>query len=273
MASLLPERVRAKLAFALAYAPELSEPVGSIFLREWSARGRAKNRSALADSVGARVRAAGLDLDPRTDPGAVREVVLDREYEWPGFVPEREWTVLDVGAQHGEYSLLCSVSYGARVVAFEALATNCEVIQSNLRRNGDPPVRVCPFALGSTDGELDVYRYDTMVVRDPGRFPSRVRRVPQRRLDSLGIEPLGSSRSVIMKIDVEGFEREVLDGAVQFIAQYRPLLIVETDAKRSVDVVEFLLRAGYSIVHRKPKPTGELVFAMPATGPAGPGAG
>jgi FkbM family methyltransferase len=269
-ASLLPERVRSKLAFALAYSTELKEPVGAVFLREWSERGRRRNRTALAASAEGRVRAVGIDLDPRTDPGAVREVILDREYDWPGFVPERGATVLDVGAQHGEYSILCAVHSGASVLAFEPLVSNCALIEANVRRNGNPPVRVFPIALGDRDGELVGYRYDTMVVRDPGLFPSRPEHLPQRRLDSMGLESLVSGPTVILKVDVEGFEREVLDGAAQFIAHLRPRLILETDAMRVVAVEDALRRMGYAVVHRKAKATGEILFAAFAQDPSRP---
>ncbi len=263
LASLLPEAIRSRLAFALAYSTELSLPVGSVFLRECSSEGRALNRAALAAAVSERLERIGLDLDPRTDPGAIREVLLAHEYERPGFVPSADTTVLDVGAQHGEYAVLCAVKYGAQVMAFEPIASNCEVIRENLRRNGSPAVTVYPFALGDFDGPLAAYRYDTMLVREPGRFPTRGLRVGQRRLDSLFLEKVVSTRRVIIKVDVEGFEREVLEGAARFIDRFRPLLIVETDRARRGAIEDLLRRDSYAVSHVEEKATGVILFATP----------
>ncbi|MCI4340720.1 MAG: FkbM family methyltransferase [Thermoplasmata archaeon] len=269
LAAFLPERVRSRLAFALAYAPELAQPVGRVFLREWTDAGRSANRTALAARIDAVVRGAGIDLDPRTDPGAVREVIVDREYERPGFLPDAATTVLDVGAQHGEFAVLCAKAYHARVLAFEPVPSNVEIIRANLRRNAAEEVTVYPIALGDRDGEIDGYRYDTMLVRDPGRFPARAEHYRQQRLDSLGVEPALSNRRVIIKVDVEGFEREVLAGGAQLIRAVGPLLIIESDRQRVGDVELFLRQANYTTVFRRDKPTGCILFATPGA-PAPP---
>lgn len=264
LAAWLPEQLRSRVAFALAYSSELSLSAAAVFLRECSTAGRMRNRSELARLVATDVARSGLRLDDRTDPGAVREVVVNREYEWPGFVPSPGWTVLDIGAQHGEYSVLCAVTYRASVLAFEPLAANCEVISANVRLNGATGIRVFQLALGSSDGELRAHRYSTMIVRAPGRFPTRAASVRQARLDALGLDSAVSGREVIIKIDVEGFERQVLDGAVRFIARFRPMIIVETDQLGRAEIDSFLGANGYTVVHRTPKLTGELVFARPS---------
>jgi hypothetical protein len=51
--------------------------------------------------------------------------------------------------------------------------------------------------------------------------------VPLRSLDSLAAEHR-RDRADLIKIDVEGHERQVLDGAAGILARWRPVLVVET---------------------------------------------
>src|SRR5204863_8585379 len=51
--------------------------------------------------------------------------------------------------------------------------------------------------------------------------------VPLRRLDSLAAER-GLTRLDLIKIDVEGHERQVLDGAAVILERHRPVLVIET---------------------------------------------
>jgi FkbM family methyltransferase len=273
MAAALPEPWRSRLGFAWSYASELGEPLWVVLGREFSASGRRHNRMELAAKVASRLSGLGLILDPRTDPGAIREVVLAREYEHPGFIPDATTTVLDIGAQHGEFSVLCSRIYGAKVIAFEPLDTNCAIIEHNLHLNGDAPVTLYPLAVGDHDGEITGYRYDTMLVRDAGPMTGRPVQLKQVRLDGLDLDTFLEGRRVIMKVDVEGFEQEVLAGAAVFLARHRPLLIIETDERRSEGVTRILTASGYRLVHTTTKPTGRLLFAEPLPSPSSPPVG
>ena len=63
----------------------------------------------------------------------------------------------------------------------------------------------------------------------------------------------------LLKIDVEGFESEVLKGCVGLIEQYRPVVIMETDKPFAQErysipnhqAEQFLLRRGYKVAAKK----------------------
>ena len=53
-----------------------------------------------------------------------------------------------------------------------------------------------------------------------------------------------------MKIDVEGFELDVLEGAVETIKKYHPKIIIETHSKElEKKTKEFLSRFDYRLKH------------------------
>ncbi len=69
-------------------------------------------------------------------------------------------------------------------------------------------------------------------------------RVKFRTLDSYKLKP------DIMKIDVEGFELEVLDGAIKTIKKYHPKIIIETHSRAlEKHTNEFLSKSGYKLAH------------------------
>src|SRR5262249_42945117 len=71
-----------------------------------------------------------------------------------------------------------------------------------------------------------------------------------RSLDSLAVE-LSIDRIDLIKVDVEGHERRVLDGAAATLQQFRPTLVIETgheaDGDRSA-IHDRLHRLGYRIL-------------------------
>jgi FkbM family methyltransferase len=169
------------------------------------------------------------------------------------------WTVIDIGANVGYFTLLAASRVGTsgRVVAFEPGRDNCGLLLLSVIKNGFDNVMVQPFALSD---EVGVLIYERLVgsnalVRpvDAGeslRTGGRRQLVQGVRLDDL---PLGLDRVDLIKIDVEGAELRAMSGAAELMKCFRPLLITEFSppALRSVsgvegeDYIEFLTGLGY----------------------------
>jgi FkbM family methyltransferase len=67
--------------------------------------------------------------------------------------------------------------------------------------------------------------------------------VPVWKLDALPLQALR-----MLKVDVEGMELEVLEGARQTIRRFRPFLYVENDRKaRSEDLIRLISDLGYDM--------------------------
>jgi FkbM family methyltransferase len=118
---------------------------------------------------------------------------------------------VDVGANVGAYTILaCSV--GARCISIEPSPQTFARLAENVRLNDfSPRVNAINTAAGAANGELSFTSgLDTVDhVVASGEISGAVQTVRVEPLDAL----LAGDRPVVIKIDVEGFETEVLRGA------------------------------------------------------------
>jgi len=160
------------------------------------------------------------------------------EFHFLGQILKPGMTVLDVGANEGLYTLFSARRVGAagRVVAFEPSSRERSKLQRNVRRNRLGNVTVVPCAVGSSEGTAALQiaagvhsGHNTLGALVYDDAPAvGVEHVPVERLDTL-IERLGVATVDVIKIDVEGAELHVLEGARRTLAAHRPILMVEAN--------------------------------------------
>jgi FkbM family methyltransferase len=174
----------------------------------------------------------------------------------------------DVGAHVGFYSLLAArlVGEAGRVIALEPDADNVAVLNEVVARNNLKHVRVARTAVWDSDGEVTFERGLDAPSRMGGRVaetssaqnsPSEMVSVPAVALDTLAAADRPPS---VIKIDVEGGEKQVLQGARRVLEVNKPVLVVEIHVQESTEEVSRMLSAwGYKLhsVH----PTGVKVHA------------
>jgi FkbM family methyltransferase len=133
--------------------------------------------------------------------------------------------VLDVGANRGQYgTMLREWGYHGRIVSFEPQALAHAALAR--RASADPTWRVAPrMALGARDGEVEIevsaesdmssILPQSALLREvsPSSAVLRKEAVPLRRLDEVVGPDLTSADRVFLKIDTQGYEPQVLDGA------------------------------------------------------------
>jgi FkbM family methyltransferase len=136
----------------------------------------------------------------------------------------------DVGANIGVYLSAIRALKGSSVklVGFEPIPTTIALLQQTLELNG-VSARIEPIALSSRAGELLLTAYargmnNFWLKGDTAGHPSIA--VSTRRFDEWISEHPDLEPDAI-KIDVEGHELEVLEGATGFLARKRPALMVE----------------------------------------------
>lgn len=161
--------------------------------------------------------------------------------------------IIEVGANIGTHTIGLSKAVGAAgmVHAIEAQPAIFRVLCANLALNG--LANVTPHACGcgahrdimsvpAIDYGAAVAHNSGSVSLAPAGAGVPVTVIP---LDELAME-MPALR--LIKIDVEGMEREVLAGAANLIAKHRPLLYVENDRfDKSPALIEWIMAAGYRL--------------------------
>ena len=186
----------------------------------------------------------GIKLDKNTPFGTIREVFEDGIYfEWPDFVPKHGDSVLDVGAQCGDYSLLSSVYHKcSNIIAIEPLPSNYNTLLKNLKMNRVSNVIPINAAASDSSGIIEIGYESDMAFKGPSKKKIDVRGI---RIDDLPMKSLD-----LIKIDVEGFEIEVLKGAENTIKKFNPKIILETHSTGLKEKsLRFLGNLGYEMAH------------------------
>lgn len=214
------ERFSDKLGIAARLAIYTAFPVGSLARRLGHPL---PDPTRLLGEVTVR-GSAGVFVCP-PGPGAFF-LGVDEAYE-PGLfalLRETNGTVVDVGANIG-FITVRAARTASRVIAIEPHPMRFRYLERNVALNGLNNVTCLNCALGAAEGELVLYDVDPTlgprpldVSVTPGR--GKCHRVPLRTLDSLVEE------AELVKIDVEGYEAEVLLGASKLLAR-GPRLVIE----------------------------------------------
>jgi FkbM family methyltransferase len=166
-------------------------------------------------------------------------------------------TVIDVGANIGDtlLSLGQRVGSNGRVIGFEANPETLKKCQTNIALNSMGQVRVEGIGLGAQAGALGFGRAaagnsgaDRFMPEGGGTIT-----VPIIPLDSYVTEQ-GLDRCDLIKIDVEGFEMNVLRGASATLAKFRPVLFLELSddnlreqGSSAVELLQWLEARGYAV--------------------------
>jgi FkbM family methyltransferase len=182
---------------------------------------------------------------PRYNNGALHEPVVSRAFLSLGL---RGKVFLDVGAHIGYFAVLAAAC-GAHAFAIEMQPDLIPIIKRNVSVNDNLRVDVINAAVGDKNGLLPVPKG---IVGATGAVHLHAHEnsvyVPSLRLDDAFASIPGVAA---IKIDVEGYEGQVLTGAKEIIARDRPILFVELHESsasygfRQSDVVRMIRAHGY----------------------------
>jgi FkbM family methyltransferase len=139
----------------------------------------------------------------------------------------------DVGADFGVYTVAVGNRFGNRSgfrqAAFEPSPESFALLEENVARNNlAGNVTLFPFALSERDGKEISYRFDPLQPGSSGQAKEGALRLVTATLDRLAEGLVQPGDTVILKIDVEGFETEVIaGGGVLFARAVETWLMVE----------------------------------------------
>ncbi|WP_205529773.1 FkbM family methyltransferase [Pedobacter chitinilyticus] len=157
----------------------------------------------------------------------------------------------DIGANVGSYTLLASGHVGAKTIAFEPIPHTFEILSKNVSLNRlESKVTLCNKALGSKIGIIEfTSNLDTVnhvISNDEDK--NDVINVEVSILDEF-IE----SDPILLKIDVEGFETEVIKGGKKVLENKRlKAIIIELNGSgnrynyKEEDIHNYFISMGFT---------------------------
>jgi FkbM family methyltransferase len=163
-------------------------------------------------------------------------------------------TVVDAGANIGAHTLYFAeaVGPGGAVIAFEPQRALHQLLCGNLALNGHSRVHAHLAALGHAPGTAKVPPIDYSKGANFGALElgnwTLGEEIPVVTLDSLGL-----AHCHLIKIDVEGMELDVLEGAADTVARHQPVLYVESDRpQKAAALIRWLLDRRYRLYAHLP---------------------
>jgi len=192
---------------------------------------------------------AAFDWDASTLEEVVYKDIYEEEYKIkPGDV------ILDVGAHIGSFTLKAAKEVGpsGRVVSFEPSSENFKLLSLNVSSNDDTNVKLFKVAIGSEPGTAKLHLGDrrgtNSLLSDAKIDQIGIEEVPIRTLDSVADE-LKLGKVSFLKIDVEGFELEVLRGARNILSSSHPSIAMETHdfGPSEEELSDYLASFGYTV--------------------------
>lgn len=153
---------------------------------------------------------------------------------------EKNIIFIDIGAHIGTSSVPIA-NLGVFVISFEANINSAQLLLSNISLNKIPKIIVFPFAIGSKDESgnwLQLSTYSGNIAASSllhewsdGKELLGQENVYVTSLDQtlrfLGM--MADQKNLVIKVDVEGYEREVFKGANETINLHRPIIIFENN--------------------------------------------
>ena len=210
-------------------------------------------------------------------------------FDFLNTVDLKDYTFIDVGAHIGFHTLCFATLVGneGKVYAFEPNRFNRERIEINLFANKDlsQRIQILDYALSNNEGQVEFTfsknvdlghssgsfihgsytPYDNDVYKHLHFVTEWVKSV--RFDDIYKILKFSDIKKTIIKIDVEGGENMVLEGAKSFIHEYRPILLVELHSIQNIAfTIDFCADVDYKITFLEDiSETRSFIVAKPAT--------
>ena len=151
-------------------------------------------------------------------------------------------TVVDVGANIGYYTVLLADKVGknGKVYAFEPDKTNFEILVKNIKENNLENVVAINAAVGKEEGELKLHKSeenfgDHKLYEDKPTLPSLKKGgktvITLEDTETVKVVNLdkyfGNEKIDLLKIDTQGWEPEVIEGAIELIKKNKPVMFLE----------------------------------------------
>jgi len=176
-------------------------------------------------------------------------------------------TCIDIGGNIGYYVFLERKLVGdsGQIITFEPLRRNFEYLEKNIQNHKFKNITTYNFACGNRDDEMTFFinkkSNGCQVIREgvtpPDPSLGTLSSVPVRILDPI-IEDLKLSRVDFIRMDVEGFELNILKGLKKTIEKFKPIISLELHKRQlgvdgTIEFFEFMKNYDYKIESYVPR--------------------
>ncbi|HLG33692.1 MAG TPA: FkbM family methyltransferase [Bacteroidia bacterium] len=176
--------------------------------------------------------------------------------------------IIDIGTNIG-FSLLSMAKISGTVgfvLGFEPDPVNFRQLEKNIALNNFTNIKVTQTGLGDEPGKFkleNIVEFNSggkRIVAAGNAALSDYAEVEINTLDNFLESNVPLSKIDLIKIDVEGFEFNVLKGATNAIRNYSPVLFIELDdnnlrqqSSGAKELIHFLAENGYAIINAESK--------------------
>jgi FkbM family methyltransferase len=206
---------------------------------------------------------------PSEDTGLSRQLHFSSIREWRStrylidLLNRKQYdNIIDLGANLGYFVLIESIFSKAKIIAIEPVKFNYEILKLNMSLNQLNEIDIRNIAIGNSDKDVTIYEFgqknwSTVDVShaellESQGYKSTKQQVKQITLDALLEEFNSNCNSGLIRMDVEGFEYEILSSS-SLLKNNSYDLFVEFHSNilgkaKSVELLNFLKNSGYSNV-------------------------
>jgi FkbM family methyltransferase len=179
-----------------------------------------------------------------------------------------EMVCLDVGSNIGYYVCLESQIIGSKgkILAIEPSPLNYKYLEKNVKLQNQKNIELFNFACGNQDGEIKFLvsnrsnwsrvASDDLIDAPPDAIIDTVE-IPIKQIDSF-VNEQNLEKLDFVRMDVEGYERNILDGMKNTLEKFKPLLQLEIhlfimghDATK--ELLDFFTKMGYVVTYYIPR--------------------
>ena len=152
-------------------------------------------------------------------------------------------TAIDGGAYIGAITLRLERKF-KRVIAFEPVMKNFECLAANVVEKAS---RLGDAQLSNQALSFDHVKMSAMPDSKNHCYGTRFIADANGKYNGIPIDSLDLDDLDFLKLDVEGHEREVLEGAGLTLKRCSPVIVLEDKPPSSTHAIDFLIRKGYKL--------------------------
>ncbi len=222
-----------------------------------------------------------ISLDPKN--GYIDEKISDEGVFEPEMLDQfihyihKDMTFIDVGANIGQHTLFASrlVGGNGHVISFEPIPRLYEQIKRSVEKNTMHNINLINAGCGKEDSTSTIYIDTTNAGASSLFLPRSDGKIEEVTVHIKNPIPLLAhyTKIDVIKIDVEGYEYNVLLGLEPIIARDKPILFLEyspsfyeknksSDIHDGIHILQLLQKYGYTIKdldHHSPSESHDLV--------------